>query len=100
MARCKKCKVAVWSNYSEAGEAIRFVRMGEVVKDAEGNEVVRGVGDLEPDVHIFTGKKVPWVVIPEGKKVFEEFYQLESTWRPEALERMGQLRKGEGRGKG
>ena len=28
IARCPKCRVALWSNYAGAGEAIRFVRVG------------------------------------------------------------------------
>src|SRR5437763_9907931 len=28
IARCPTCRVAVWSNYSQAGPAIRFVRVG------------------------------------------------------------------------
>ena len=28
IARCPTCRVAVWSNYPQAGPAIRFVRVG------------------------------------------------------------------------
>ena len=28
IARCPTCRVAVWSNYAQAGPAIRFVRVG------------------------------------------------------------------------
>src|SRR5262245_57461580 len=28
ISRCPKCRVALWSNYSGAGDAIRFVRVG------------------------------------------------------------------------
>ena len=28
IARCPTCKVAVWSNYAQAGPAVRFVRVG------------------------------------------------------------------------
>lgn len=28
IARCPACKVAVWSNYTQAGPAVRFVRVG------------------------------------------------------------------------
>jgi len=59
IARCPKCFVAVWSNYSGGGPAIRFVRVGTL---DEGH-------GLEPDVHIYTGSKVGWVVIPEGAEV-------------------------------
>jgi len=28
--RCPKCRVAVWSNYSGSGDAVRFVRVGSL----------------------------------------------------------------------
>src|SRR5258707_6690502 len=28
IARCPKCRIAVWSNYSGAGPSVRFVRVG------------------------------------------------------------------------
>ena len=28
IARCPNCRIALWSNYSGAGDAIRFVRVG------------------------------------------------------------------------
>ncbi|HEX7250708.1 MAG TPA: GFA family protein, partial [Burkholderiales bacterium] len=59
--RCSKCRIAVWSNYSGAGDAVRFVRVGTL------DEPDR----LPPDVHIFTASKQPWVVIPEGMPAYE-----------------------------
>src|ERR1700685_4609376 len=43
IARCPKCRVAIWSNYSGAGPVIRFVRVGTL--DAPDH--------LPPDIHIF-----------------------------------------------
>src|SRR6202011_778336 len=51
IARCPNCKVAVWSNYSGAGDAIRFVRVGTLDEPAR----------FAPDIHIFTSSKQPWV---------------------------------------
>src|SRR5262249_15748480 len=28
ISRCPKCRIAVWSNYAGAGDAIRFIRVG------------------------------------------------------------------------
>src|SRR4029450_7817944 len=28
ISRCPKCRIAVWSNYAGAGDAVRFVRVG------------------------------------------------------------------------
>lgn len=77
IARCPTCRVAVWSNYPEAGPGVRFVRVGTL------DEPDR----LPPDVHIFTSSKQPWLTLPPGAKAFPEFYDLESTWSAESLER-------------
>jgi hypothetical protein len=54
IARCRRCRVAVWSHYAGAGDAIRFVRVGTLDEP----------GRLPPDIHIFTASKQPWVVLP------------------------------------
>lgn len=77
VARCPTCHVAVWSNYSGGGRAIRFVRVGTL---DEGHGVL-------PDVHIYTSTKVSWVRIPEGVEVFEEFYDVARVWGRDVDER-------------
>jgi hypothetical protein len=54
VARCPRCRIAVWSNYAGAGPFIRFVKVGTL--DQPDN--------LPPDIHIFTASKQPWVVLP------------------------------------
>ena len=44
IARCPRCRVAVWSHYAGAGDAVRFVRVGTLDEP----------GRLPPDIHIFT----------------------------------------------
>lgn len=83
IARCPTCKVAVWSNYPQAGSAVRFVRVGTM------DEPHR----FPPDVHIFTSSKLPWVTLPPGAVVFAEFYGLEEVWPPESLERRRIMRE-------
>ena len=79
--RCPKCRIAVWSNYPGAGDAVRFVRVGTLDNpDA-----------LPPDIHIFTMSKQPWVVLPPGVPAFHEFYEREKLWPQEALARRGAL---------
>ena len=56
--RCPKCRVAVWSNYSGSGDAVRFVRLGTL-------DAGHGIG---PDIHIFTSSKQPWLQLPAGAK--------------------------------
>jgi len=81
IARCPVCRVAVWSNYAGAGDAVRFVRVGTL------DEPDR----LPPDIHIFTASKQPWVVIPPGMAAVEEYYRRADHWPPESLARRAAL---------
>jgi len=74
IARCRTCRVAVWSNYAGAGPLIRFVRVGTL----DNPDL------LPPDVHIFTASKQPWVSISPGAPAFAEFYEREELWPPES----------------
>ena len=82
IARCPKCRIAVWSNYYQAGDVIRFIRVGTL------DEPDR----LPPDIHIYTTTKQPWVVIPPGAPAVAELYSLRELWPKESLERMAQAR--------
>lgn len=62
--RCPSCKVSVWSVFNAAGAKAYFVRAG-TLDDPSG---------IEPDLHIFTESKLPWVTIPEGSETFPAFY--------------------------
>jgi hypothetical protein len=77
ITRCPRCRIAVWSNYSGAGDLVRFVRVGTLVDPDR----------FPPGVHIFTASKQPWVVLPAGTPAFEEYYDREKLWPPESLER-------------
>jgi hypothetical protein len=77
IARCPKCRVAVWSNYLSAGPVIRFVRVGTL--DAPDH--------LPPDIHIFTSSKQPWVQLPADVPSVPEYYDRESLWPAESLAR-------------
>jgi hypothetical protein len=83
--RCPACKVVLWSHYAGAGEQAAFVRVGTLANpDA-----------CPPDVHVFTGSKQPWVVIPEGSEQFEVFYSGKDVVRiygEESAARWGELR--------
>jgi hypothetical protein len=81
ISRCASCKVAVWSNYAGAGDAIRFVRVGTL------DEPDR----LPPDIHIFTSSKQPWVVLPAGTPAVPEYYDRNAFWPSESLERRAAL---------
>lgn len=82
VARCPKCRVAVWSNYSGGGDAVRFIRVG-TLDDADR---------LPPDIHIFTSSKQPWVMLATGTPVVAEYYDLKQYWPKESLDRRAALR--------
>lgn len=77
IARCPKCKIAVWSNYPGAGPLARFVRVG----------TLDDPGRMPPDIHIFTSTKQPWVTLPAGAKAVAEFYDPADVWTPECRAR-------------
>jgi hypothetical protein len=77
IARCPKCRIAVWSHYAGAGSAVSFVRVG-TLDDPDA---------LPPDIHIFTASKQPWVVLPAGAPAVPEYYDREKYWPAESLER-------------
>ncbi|MFO1309414.1 MAG: GFA family protein [Burkholderiales bacterium] len=81
ISRCPRCRVAVWSNYAGAGDAVRFVRVGTL------DEPDR----LPPDIHIFTASKQPWVVIPPGMPAVPEYYDRNEHWPKTSLERRAAL---------
>ncbi len=77
IARCPRCKVAVWSHYAGAGPLVAFVRVGTL----DNPDL------LPPDIHIFTASKQPWVVLPAGAPAVAEYYDRERHWPPESLAR-------------
>lgn len=77
IARCPKCRVALWSNYAGAGASMRFVRVGTLDQP----------GEFPPDIHIFTSTKQPWVVLPAGVPAFPEFYNPKDLWPAESQAR-------------
>lgn len=77
ISRCPHCRIAVWSNYAGAGDALRFVRVG-TLDDPDR---------LPPDIHIFTASKQPWVLIPPGMRAVPEYYKASDTWPAESLAR-------------
>lgn len=80
--RCPKCRIAVWSNYAGAGDAIRFVRVGTL------DEPDRH----PPNIHIYTASKQPWVALPPTTPAVPEFYRAKEKWPKDSLERHAALR--------
>ena len=78
IVRCPRCRVAVWSHYAGAGEAVSFVRVG-TLDEPDG---------VPPDIHIYTDSKQPWVVLPEGVPAVPEYYSLKKHWPAASIERL------------
>ena len=77
IARCTRCKVALWSHYSGAGPLVAFVRVGTLDEPDH----------LPPDIHIFTSSKQPWVVLSPGTPSVPEYYEREHHWPAASQER-------------
>ena len=74
--RCPTCQVAVFSQYGHPG--VRFVRGGTLDEPSS----------IEPDVHIFTRSKLPWITLPESTPAFDVYYDTKALWPTASLERL------------
>ena len=74
--RCPDCLSALWSDYGRR-RVMAFLRVATLDEPSA----------LPPDVHIYTRSKLDWVVLPEGARAFEEYYDMEKEWPPESLAR-------------
>lgn len=80
IARCPKCRIALWSNYGlllPYGPNLRYIRVGTLDQPDH----------CPPNVQIFTASKQPWVVLPEGIPAYEENYEEKDFWSKESWER-------------
>jgi hypothetical protein len=80
--RCPRCRIALWSNYAGAGEAVRFVRVGTLDEPDW----------CPPGIHIFTASKQPWVLLAAGTPAVAEYYKASEHWPAASLERRAKLR--------
>jgi hypothetical protein len=74
--RCPFCGTAAWSHYG-GRQALAFVRVGTLDDPSA----------LQPDVHIYTRTKLPWVALPAGVPAFADYYDSKTLWPAESLER-------------
>jgi hypothetical protein len=75
--RCRKCKVAVWSVYGGRTQ-LRFIRVGTLDDPSA----------LQPDIHIYTRSKLPWIKLPRGTPAFKDYYDSKKVWPKKSLERL------------
>ena len=73
--RCPTCEVAIYSEYGRP--EVLFVRAGTLDDPCS----------VEPDIHIYTRSKLPWVRLPEGALAVDAYYDSSQVWPPESLER-------------
>jgi hypothetical protein len=77
VARCPRCRVAVWSHYAGSGPVVKFVRVG----------TLDNPDMLPPDMHIFTASKQPWVQLAADIPAVPEYYDREVYWPAASLAR-------------
>jgi hypothetical protein len=77
IARCPRCRIALWSHYAGAGPLLKFIRVG----------TLDSPDDLPPDIHIFTASKQPWVVLSPDIPAVPEYYDRDRHWPAESLAR-------------
>jgi hypothetical protein len=77
ISRCSKCQTALWSTYG-GRKFMRFLRVGSLDDPSA----------IEPDLHIFTRSKLPWVGLPPGARAFEVYYDMQKEWPAQSLERV------------
>ena len=77
IVRCPNCRVALWSHYAGAGDALCFIRVGTL------DEPDR----LAPDIHIYTSSKQPWIDLQPGIPAVEHYYDRDRYWPEESLAR-------------
>ena len=77
VSRCPECRVALWSNYAAAKEAVHFVRIGTLDDPDE----------FPPDIHIFTSSRQPWVNLEGGAPAVAEYYKAADYWSDENMAR-------------
>jgi hypothetical protein len=81
IARCTRCRIAVWSHYAGAGDALSFVRVGTL----DNPDL------LPPNAQIFTDTRQPWIVLSPDIPVFEQYYNFKEMWPAESIARLKAL---------
>jgi hypothetical protein len=76
VARCPGCGTAVWSHYGGL-QVLSFVRAGTLDDPSA----------LQPDVHIYTRSKLPWIALPQGVPAFDAYYDSKTLWPAASLAR-------------
>jgi hypothetical protein len=75
---CDRCGTSLWSKYYASPGDTLLVRVGTLDHPEA----------IQPDVHIFTRSKLPWLDLPKDVPVFESFYNINAVWSVQSQERL------------
>src|SRR5687767_4567316 len=78
--RCRACGTMLWSDDGDR-KVMSFLR-ATTLDDR---------GALEPDAHIFSHSKLPWMQLPDDVRVFKIYYDMQTEWPAESLARRDAL---------
>jgi hypothetical protein len=78
ICRCKECGTAVFSYYPRVGRLGAGIRAGSFDDPSV----------FTPTAIVFAAFKMPWVTLPEGIPVFEEYYSPKELYSDEAFGRL------------
>lgn len=83
IARCRSCKVAIWSNYliTQQSDDLRFLRVGTLDDPSL----------MPPAVHIYTESKQPWYIIDDATPAVERYYRRDVIWSEDSRNRLKAL---------
>ena len=81
IVRCPTCKIALWSNYSGAGDAVCLLRVG----------TLDNKNAVKPDIHIFTSTRQDWLKFADDLPVVEEYYRKEDYWPEDSKDRFSKM---------
>ena len=81
--QCSICRVNLWSHFAFAGigEQVAFLRVSTLDDSAA----------MQPDVHIYTESKIPWLSIKGPAKILPGYYRTRDLWSAESLARKAAL---------
>jgi hypothetical protein len=75
---CDRCGTYLWSKYYASPGDTLLVRVGTLDHPEA----------IQPDVHIFTRTKLPWLDLPKDVPAFESFYDINAVWSVQSKERL------------
>jgi hypothetical protein len=75
---CDRCGTYLWSKYYVSPGDTLLVRVGTLDHPEA----------IQPDVHIFTRSKLPWLDLPKDVPAFESFYDINVVWSAQSKERL------------